>query len=113
MVTQSDFSNIAESIRGNLSSALPKMIEYKTYLQHNVLDIATYNELEDVKNRTFNKSLITKLIILAKSRWQSGATEDLYCLAMSVATIVKEYDWGTQYLSEDGLYSLAMQIQNA
>lgn len=113
MVTQSEFSNIAEFIRGNLSSALPKMIEYKTYLQRNVLDIATCNELEDVKNGIVNGSLMTKLIILAKSRWQSGATEDLYCLAMSIATIVKEYDWGTQYLSEDGLYSLAMQIQNA
>lgn len=113
MVTQSDYSNIAESIRGNVTSALPKMIEYKTYLQRNVLDIATCKELEDVKSGTFNGSLMTKLIILAKSRWQSGSTEDLYCLAMSVATIVKEYDWGTQYLSEDGLYSLAMQIQNA
>lgn len=50
MVTQSDFSNVAESIRGNLSSALPKMIEYKTYLQRNVLDVATCNELDDVKN---------------------------------------------------------------
>lgn len=113
MVTQSDFSSIAESIRGNISSALPKMIEYKTYLQRNVLEIATCKELEDVKNRIFNGTLMTKLIMLAKSRWQSGDMEDLYCLAMSVATIVKEYDWGTQYLSEDGLHSLAMQIQNA
>lgn len=113
MVTQSDFSDIAESIRGNLSSALPKMIEYKTYLQSNVLDIATYKELEDVRDGTFNGSLMTKLIMLAKSRWQSGATEDLYCLAVSVATIIKEYDWGTQYLRESGLHSLAKQIQNA
>ena len=113
MVTQSDFSNIAESIRGNLSSALPKMIEYKTYLQRNVLDIATYDELEDVKNGTFNGSLMTKLIILAKSRWQSGSMEDLYCLAMSVATIIKEYDWGTELLSDEGLFSLAEKIQNA
>ncbi|WP_278707341.1 hypothetical protein [Bacteroides intestinalis] len=113
MVTQSDFSNVAESIRGNLSSALPKMIEYKTYLQRNVLDVATCNELDDVKNGIVNGSLMTKLIILAKSRWQSGATVDLYCLAMSVATIIKEYDWGTEYLSDKGLFSLAMQIQNA
>ena len=113
MVRQSNFTDIAESIRGNLSSALPKMIEYKTYLQRNVLDIATSEELEDVKTGTFSESLMMKLIMLAKSRWQSRTNEELYCLSMAVATIMKEYDWGTLQLSNEGLVSLAKQIENA
>lgn len=108
-----DISIVAKNVGSRLSSYLPKMIDYKTYIQRNVIDIATNEELADVSTETFNSSLLDKLILLAKSKWQSGNSEDLYCLAMAVATIVKEYGWGTEYINNEGLYRLAMQIDNA
>lgn len=108
-----EFSAAAEIVRNKLSSVLPKMIDYKTYIQRNVLDVASSEELADVSNGVFTRSLLDKLILLAKSKWQSGTSEDLYCLAMAVATIIKEYGWGTEYLNNEGLYRLAMQIDNA
>lgn len=113
MANLHEFSVTAENVRNKLSSALPKMIDYKTYIQRNVLDVATSEELADVSNETFNPSLMAKLIVLAKSRWQSRTYEDLYCLSMAVATIAKEYGWGIEYLNAEGLYRLAIQIENA
>ena len=40
-------------------------------------------------------------------------TQSAYCAAMAVGTIIKEYEWGTQYLTPDGLYELATRIYNA
>lgn len=108
-----EFSAAAENVRNKLSSALPKMIDYKTYIQRNVLDVATSEELADVSNGILNQSLLNKLILLAKSKWQSGSSEDLYCLSMAVATIIKEYGWGTEYLNNEGLFRLAVRIENA
>lgn len=113
MANLHEFSATAENVRNKLSSALPKMIDYKTYIQRNVLDVATSEELADVSNEIFNPYLLNKLILLAKSKWQSGASEDLYCLSMAIATIIKEYGWGTEYLNNEGLYRLAVQIEKA
>lgn len=113
MANLHEFSATAENVRNKLSSALPKMIDYKTYIQRNVLDVATSEELADVSNEIFNPSLLNKLILLAKSKWQSGTSEDLYCLSMAIATIIKEYGWGTEYLNNEGLYRLAVQIEKA
>lgn len=113
MTNHNEFSIVAKNVSFNLSSELPKMIDYKTYIQRNALDIATSRELAGVSNETFNRSLLNKLILLAKSKWQSGTSEDLYCLSMAIATIIKEYGWGTEYLNNEGLYRLAVEIENA
>lgn len=108
-----EISAAAEKVADNLSVVLPKLIDYKTYIQRNVLDVATASELADVGNETFNRSLLKKLVILAKSKWQSGEALDLYCLSLAVATIIKEYGWGVQYLNDEGLVELSRQIENA
>lgn len=33
-------------------------------------------------------------------------------ISLSIGTIIKEYDWGTEYLQEDGLFNLAKQIMH-
>lgn len=114
MITKQDFDLAASNVRANLSSVLPKLISYKSYVQRAILNVATQKELEDVRNCRINQGMIDKLAQLAKAEWQlSGDATSLYCAAMAVATIVKEYDWGTQYLVGNGLWEMANRIQNA
>lgn len=114
MITKQEFDLAAKSLVSNFSSVLPKMISYKSYIQKAILEIASYHELEDVRDSRINQEMIDKLCKLAKSEWLlSGDSQSLYCAAMAVATIVKEYDWGTQYLVGNGLWEMAQRIQNA
>lgn len=114
MISRQDFDSGAEAVRINFMSALPKMINYKKYVQVKVLDIATRQELEDVRDCRVNQGLIRKLAALCKEGMGgSKDAESLYCAAMALGTIVKEYDWGPQYLTPDGLYELATLIYNA
>lgn len=114
MITKNDFDQIAKSVMTNIAKVLPKMISYKNYIQNAILDVATSQELEDVRDCRINQGMIDKLCRLAKNEWMLSAdAQSLYCSAMAVATIIKEYDWGTQYLIGDGLWQIAQRIQNA
>ena len=114
MITRQDFDRGANAVKNNFMSALPKMINYKKYIQVKVLDIATRKELEDVRDCRINQGMIDKLVKLCKTA-MCGAkdAQSAYCAAMAVGTIIKEYEWGTQYLTPDGLYKLATRIYNA
>jgi hypothetical protein len=113
MITKIEFENAAEAMRQDLFLALPKMIEYKKSIQTKVLDIATQEELLYVVACKTNHGLIDKLIHLAHKEWiNEGDAASLYCVAMAVGTIIKEFDWGTYYISPEGLYELATRIQN-
>lgn len=114
MISKQELEQAAEIVRANLTSAMPKMISYKSFIQREVLKVATRQELEDVRDCKINQEMIDKLVTIAKHEWLlSGDTISLYCAAMAVATIVKEYDWGIQYLTGDGLYEMAKRIYNA
>lgn len=114
MVTKQEFDMAAKAAVSNLASLFPKMVGYKSLIQMAVLEIATRQELEDVRDCRINQGMIDKLCKLAKNEWLiSGDTQSLYCAALAVATIVKEYDWGTQYLIGEGLWEIAQRIQNA
>ena len=113
-MTRQEFEIGANAVRGNFMAALPKMINYKKYVQEKVIDIATSKELEDIRDCRINQGLIDKLTKLAKQAMLSSRdTQSFYCTAMAVGTIIKEYEWGTQYLTPDGLYELATRIYNA
>lgn len=114
MITKQEFDFAAKSVLTNFTAVFPKMISYKGFIQSQVLGIATRQELEDVRDCRINQGMIDKLCKLANSQWQTaGDATSLYCAAMAVATIVKEYDWGTQYLFGDGMWTIAQRIQNA
>lgn len=114
MITKQDFDLASSNVRANLGSMLPKMISYKSYVQRAILNVATQKELEDVRDCRINQGMIDKLAQLAKAEWQlSGDSISLYCAAMAVATIVKEYGWGTQYLVGNDLWEMSNRIQNA
>lgn len=114
MIPREEFNLAAESVRANITVAFPEMIAYKSSIQLEVLKIANPHEIEDVRDGRINQELMDKLCRLAKDLWDAkGDVTSLYCAAMAVATIVKEYGWGTQYLIGDGMWTLAQQIQNA
>ncbi len=114
MITKQEFDLAARQVMSDLSSILPKMISYKSYIQREILNQASQRELEDVRDSRINQGMIDKLCRIAKNEWRlSGDSKSLYCAAMAVATIVKEYDWGSQYIIGDGLYEIATRIQNA
>ncbi|MDL2244258.1 hypothetical protein LJC54_01965 [Parabacteroides sp. OttesenSCG-928-J18] len=114
MITKQEFELATKEIFSNFSAALPKMTSYKSYVQLAILDIATQQEMEDVRDCHINQSMINKLARLAKGKWMLiGDAQSLFCAAMAVATIVKEYDWGTYYLKDNGLFEMANLIQNA
>lgn len=114
MVTKQDFNNTAQKVLADFSTALTVMIGYKSHLQREILNHTTRQELEDVRDSRINEGLIDKLCYLAKKEWRnSGDAYSLYCAAMAVATIVKEYEWGTHYLTGDGLWTMADRIQCA
>ena len=111
---KTDFENAADNVRKDLMTYLPKMIAYKSMIQKSVLLVATPAEKEDVRNSRINPSLIGKLAKLAHGVWSASPDmESLYCVAMAVGTIIKEYEWGIQYLTPEGLQSMANLIKNA
>lgn len=113
-ISKQEFDVAAKSVVSHISAVLPKMIGYKNYIQRSVLNIASPQELADVRDSRINQRMIDKLCKLAKNEWMSNSdAQSLYCAAMAVATIVKEYEWGTQYLIGDGLWEMAQRIQNA
>ncbi len=112
MVTKQDFNKAAQTVLADFSNALPKMISYKSYIQRKILNHATRQELEDVRDCRINQGMIEKLCRLAQQEWSySGDEVSLYCAAMAVATIIKEYEWGTHYLIGEGLWNIANRIQ--
>ena len=69
MITKQEFDLAAKSVVSNFSSVLPKMIGYKSYIQKAILDMATRQELEDVRDSRVNQEMIDKLCKLAKNEW--------------------------------------------
>lgn len=114
MITKQEFDYAAKKVASNTSAYLPKMISYKSYVQRAVLNIATPKKLADVRDGHINQNLIDKLCMIAKREWLlSRDADSLYCIVIAVGTIVKEYDWGTIYVSGNGPWELSQRIQNA
>lgn len=111
--SRENFNSAIKNVTVAFSKYFPIMCDYKRYIQTEVSDIATYDELIDVRDSVFNRSLFNKLIDVAYNKWKyenSKEIELLYCVSMAVGTIIKEYDWGMQYVKPDGLYEIAKLI---
>lgn len=113
MISKDEFDKAAIQVKTNITSILPQMIAYKTLIQNEILNVATQQELHDVVSCRINEGMIDKMADIAHREWRKkGDAVSLYCVAMAVATIVKEYDWGVKYLVGDGLFVLATRIHD-
>ncbi len=92
---------------------LQRAIPIKTKLQKAIVDCLTQEELYDIWSSNLNDDVIEKLILLARPYYNEDPTnETLYVLALSIGTIIKEYEWGTYYISKDGMQELQDRIKN-
>ena len=114
MITRQEFENGAKVVQNNVMAALPKMINYKKYIQGKIIGIATRKELEDVRDCIINQGMIDKLVRLAKhAMLTSRDAQSFYCAAMAIGTIIKEYEWDTYYITMTGMYELVTRIETA
>lgn len=115
MVTKEQFDSAAREVRSNPMALISVMIDYKSDIQRAVIPKLTTSELADIRDSRINEAVIDKLCQLAEQKWHNSAGDaiTLYCAAMAVATIVKEYEWGMHYLVGDGLWNMAQRIVNA
>ena len=92
---------------------LQRAIPIKTNLQNAIVDCLTQEELYDIWGSNLNDDVIEKLILLARPYYNEDPTnETLYVLALSIGTIIKEYEWGTYYISRNGMQELQDRIKS-
>ena len=110
MLTLRNYSNIQNIVTTNLWQYLPMQIEFKSRIQVDVQ--LTPSETLDLIACTLNKNVVKKLARLGREHYLASDKSDttLYCICMAIGTIVKEYDWGTYYISPSGMCELADMI---
>ena len=109
MMTKKDIQRIGNEYGLSL---LPDMIRHKSYLQKAVLSALSTKELLNIKNSIYDDGVTQKLIDLAAEEYRKNKTEKtLYALAMSIGTILKEYEWGIEHVLSDGLCKIANRIE--
>lgn len=91
---------------------LQKAIPIKTNLQNAIKECLTQEELLDIWSSNLNENVIEKLVLLARPYYKEEPTDEtLYALALSIGTIIKEYEWGTYYISKNGMQELQDRIK--
>ncbi len=110
--SESSFEAASEKVSRNLMAYLPEMVKYKETIQRLIAISATEQEKADIKNDAFNPVIFYKLIELTNVfPTVCDKYESLYCVAMAVGTIMKEYGWGLKYVTPEGLLYIAKQIK--
>lgn len=94
----------------NPNELLFKSMVYKQGLQMAIIPHLTPDDKDDIRNCRLNTEVVDKLCRLAGGNMPSFEIEELYACAFAIATIIKEYDWGTSFLKDEGLYLLAARI---
>lgn len=113
MITSEQFSKAGQEVAANITTVFPRMINYKKSIQTAILDRLTSSEMYDIRDSIVNEDVITKLSMLGAEHFKLiPDAQTLYCVSMAVGTIIKEYGWGTTYVTSPGLYELANKIQN-
>lgn len=107
--TKQEFENAKNGVA--MMQILQFSIPYKTAIQTQIIPSLTQKELEDIRDCRLNQNVIDRLCQIGA--WQPNATDDLlhlYACAMAIGTIIKEYEWGLHYVMGDGLYDIALKI---
>lgn len=112
MLSFSNYQSVQNTVMNNISSYLPSMMSYKSDIQHEIIELTTPQEFNDIRTCQINTSLINKLATLGKKHFELSDMSDatLYCICMAIGTIIKEYDWGTEYIQQIGMCKLATKI---
>jgi hypothetical protein len=117
MITKDRIAQIGKSIMNNaftstgFSSQFNELRNIKVIIQTQITDRLSQKELCDIALSKKNDDVIEKLIAIGKVLYiQNPSDEKAYMIAVAIATIIKEYEWGSYYLAGDGLYELVNKI---
>lgn len=102
--------------RGAMTNMVTFMMAraFKTEIQYDVFSLISEDEKLDIKYSRYNENVVEKLVKLGAEKFSAyNSVEALFCAAMSVGTIIKEYEWGIQFVVGDGCYQMARRIYNA
>lgn len=102
--------------RGAMSSMATFMMAraFKTEIQNEIFSIISQEEKSDIKYSRYNENVVGKLVKLGAEKFAAyNSVEALFCAAMSVGTIIKEYEWGIQFVTGNGCYEMARRIYDA
>ena len=112
-LTDANYSTVQANVMKNASRYMALMINFKSLIQREIIPMLSQQELSDIRDCRLNTSTINKLVTLGKKHFQSStekSNEVLYCLCMAIGTIIKEYDWGTQYIQQSGMCAISQKI---
>lgn len=117
MITKERLEQIGRNIMATAitssgySSKFNELRTIKTYLQETIINQLSPKEMQDIVLSTRNNDIIEKLILIVKNCYNQNPTDErLYMVAMSIGTIIKEYGWGTEFVSGEGLCRIANKI---
>lgn len=117
MITKDRLAQIGKYIMDNAftttgySSLFNEFRNIKVTIQTRINDRLSQDELYDIAFSRKNDDVIKKLITIGKELYiQNPSDEKAYMIAVSITTIIKEYEWGSFYMSGDGLYELVNEI---
>lgn len=114
MLTPSNIDTVRAMVFGNVSRYMPMMINYKTHIQNAIRPLLSEQEQWDIQACKLNMGCVRKLAGLGRECFYSSYEQSdavLFCICFAIGTIIKEYDWGTQYLAPAGLCQLAAMIE--
>ena len=112
-LTEANYSTVQANVMKNASRYMVLMISFKSLIQREIMPMLSQQELSDIRDCRLNASTINKLATLGKKHFQSSSqksNEVLYCICMAIGTIIKEYDWGTQYIQQSGMCAMSQKI---
>lgn len=107
--TRQEFENAKNG--ASMMQILQLCIPYKKAIQTQIIPSLSPKELEDIRDCRLNQNVIDRLCQIGA--WQPNATDNiinLYACAMAIGTIIKEYEWGLNYIMGDELYEIALKI---
>lgn len=110
MLTLNNYSAVRANVLSNFQRYFPSMITFKSEIQTDV-DL-TELETFDLMACRLNMNVVRKLSKLGREHFISSDKSDemLYCICMAIGTIIKEYEWGTYYISPNGICELATMV---
>lgn len=114
MLTLSNIDTVRAMVFGNISRYMPMMINYKTLIQNAIRPLLSEQEKWDIQACKLNMGCVKKLAELGSECFYTSYDQSdamLFCICFAIVTIIKEYDWGTQYLAPAGLCQLAAMIE--
>ncbi len=107
-LTEDDVKRFSSSLD---MSMLSRMIPLKSNIQNQIVNYLSEREKACIINSQINEDVIIKLTSLASIYYnQSPDKTNLFILCMVIGTIIKEYEWGTYYITTEGVLKLSKLI---